>query len=62
MIYVGRYGMLKFTGRFWSDETGGTAIEYALIASGIFLAIVSVVGQVGTSLNAVFTSVAAGFS
>jgi pilus assembly protein Flp/PilA len=60
-IGVGSYGMLEFYARFWGDETGGTAIEYALIASGIFLAIISVVGQVGTSLTGVFTTVSAGF-
>jgi pilus assembly protein Flp/PilA len=42
---------------FWNDDTGATAIEYGLIAAGIALAIIAVVGKVGTSLNSVFQSV-----
>lgn len=29
--------------KFWSDESGATAIEYGLIAAGIALAIITVV-------------------
>ena len=43
--------------RFFRDETGATAIEYGLIAAGISVAIITVVGTLGTSLNATFTSV-----
>jgi len=43
--------------RFMKDESGATAIEYGLIAAGISIAIVAVVGSVGTSLNNTFTSV-----
>ena len=43
--------------KFWSDESGATAIEYGLIAAGIAVAIITVVGTVGTSLNTTFTSV-----
>lgn len=53
--------MLDFVGRFARDEDGGTAIEYALIGSGIFLAIVSVLGQVGSNLTGIFLNVAGGF-
>ena len=42
---------------FFRDETGATAIEYGLIAAGISVAIITVVGTLGTSLNATFTSV-----
>jgi pilus assembly protein Flp/PilA len=42
---------------FVRDERGATAIEYGLIASGISIAIITVVVTVGTSLNATFTSV-----
>ena len=41
-----------------ADESGATAIEYGLIAAGIALAIVVVVGTLGTSLNTTFGSVA----
>jgi pilus assembly protein Flp/PilA len=53
--------MKAMASKFLRDEAGGTAIEYALIASGIFMAIITVVGQIGTSLNGVFTEVNNGF-
>lgn len=43
--------------KFWSDESGATAIEYGLIAAGIALAIITVVNNLGTTLNGTFTSV-----
>jgi pilus assembly protein Flp/PilA len=43
--------------RFIRNESGATAIEYALIASGISVAIVGVVGGVGTNVRAMFTTV-----
>jgi pilus assembly protein Flp/PilA len=44
--------------QFAKDDTGATAIEYGLIAAGISVAIVTVVGTVGTKLNATCTTVA----
>jgi len=41
---------------FCADDAGATAIEYALIASGIALAIIVAVNGVGTTLNANFTA------
>ncbi len=43
--------------QFLKDERGATAIEYGLIAAGISVAIITVVGSLGSSLNATFTSV-----
>ena len=43
--------------KFWSDESGATAIEYGLIAAGISLAIIAVVNGLGTTLNEKFTSI-----
>ena len=43
--------------KFWSDESGATAIEYGLIAAGIALAIITVVNGLGTSLNEKFSSI-----
>ena len=43
--------------KFWSDESGATAIEYGLIAAGIAIAIITAVNNVGTSLSSVFTTV-----
>ncbi|MBV9562762.1 MAG: Flp family type IVb pilin [Bradyrhizobium sp.] len=42
---------------FWHDETGATAIEYALIAAGISLAIIAAVNGLGTTLNTLFSSI-----
>lgn len=47
--------------RFFVDESGATAIEYALIAGGISIVIVTAVQGIGTSLNNTFTSVKNGF-
>lgn len=54
--------MWEFAKRFGGDESGATSIEYALIASFIFLAIISVLTQVGSNLTSTFTSVNGGFS
>jgi pilus assembly protein Flp/PilA len=43
--------------RILKCDDGVTAIEYALIAGGIALALVVVVGQVGGGLIAIFQSV-----
>ncbi len=42
--------------KFWNDENGATAIEYALIASLISIAIVSGAGQLGSALAESFQS------
>ncbi|MET4292129.1 pilus assembly protein Flp/PilA [Bradyrhizobium sp. LB8.2] len=43
--------------KFWSDDSGATAIEYGLIAAGIALAIITVVNGLGTTMNEKFTSI-----
>ncbi|MBR0697959.1 Flp family type IVb pilin [Bradyrhizobium lablabi] len=43
--------------RFVDDEAGATAIEYALVAGGISIVIVTVVGGIGSSLSGTFASV-----
>ena len=43
--------------KFWSDESGATAIEYGLIAAGISLAIIAVVNGLGTNLNGKFAEI-----
>jgi pilus assembly protein Flp/PilA len=48
--------MRKLAKRFSRDESGATAIEYALIALFIFLAIVASVRLLGPSLVAIFTN------
>ena len=47
--------------RFFRDERGSTALEYALIAAIIFFAVLGGVGLVGDSLGQMFGSAQAGF-
>jgi pilus assembly protein Flp/PilA len=42
---------------FLKDESGATAIEYGLIASGIAVSIIAVVKGMGTNLKTTFGSV-----
>jgi pilus assembly protein Flp/PilA len=53
--------MSRLLTRFLQDESGATAVEYALIASGIFLAITTIVFNVGTTVAGSFERVLAGF-
>jgi pilus assembly protein Flp/PilA len=43
--------------RFWRGNSGATAIEYAMIAAGIALAIVASITKLGTTVDALFNSV-----
>jgi pilus assembly protein Flp/PilA len=49
--------MREYIVRLVRDESAATAIEYGLIAAGIALAIIAVVGALGTQLNTTFSSV-----
>jgi pilus assembly protein Flp/PilA len=48
---------VKFLSRFFKDEAGATAIEYALIASLIAIVIITGVTLVGTKLSTVYTEI-----
>jgi pilus assembly protein Flp/PilA len=48
--------MRKLMSRFLKDQSGATAIEYAIIAGGISILIVTAVNGMGTTLNDKFTS------
>jgi pilus assembly protein Flp/PilA len=48
---------MKTLKTFLRDDSGATAIEYALIASGIALAIIAVVNGLGTNLNTQFSAI-----
>ena len=52
--------MKKLLAKFAKNESGATAIEYGLIAAGISVAIVTVVGTIGDNLDLTFQSVDAG--
>jgi pilus assembly protein Flp/PilA len=43
--------------QFLKDESGGTAIEYGLIAAGITIAIIAVINALGSQLNATFSTI-----
>lgn len=45
--------------RFMRDEGGATAIEYAMIASGIAVAIAATIVTLGSSVQGMYSSVAA---
>ena len=47
--------------RFLREEHGTTAIEYAMIAAGIAVAIVAAVQALGTTVTSLFTSVQSAF-
>jgi pilus assembly protein Flp/PilA len=47
--------MLKQFQKFLKDESGAAAIEYGLITSGISVAIIPGVKNVGIKLTAIFT-------
>jgi pilus assembly protein Flp/PilA len=44
--------------RFARDDGGATAIEYAMIASGIAVAIASTIVSLGSTVKGLYTSVA----
>ena len=54
-----RIDILKKIGK---DESGATAIEYGLIAALVSVAAIGALTAMGTSLNAMFTTVAAGIA
>lgn len=49
--------MRRLLAEFSDDQCGATAIEYALIAAGISIVIVTVVNGMGSALTNTFTSV-----
>ena len=49
--------MRALISRFMKDQSGATAIEYAIIAGGISIVIVAAVNGIGTTLNGKFTSI-----
>jgi len=48
---------MQMIDNFLKDETGATAIEYALLAAGIALVIIATLNGIGTRLNTKFTSI-----
>ena len=50
-------GARKLLNRFSQDDSGTTAIEYAVIASGISVAIVAAVRGIGSDLDGMYQTV-----
>ncbi len=51
--------MSRMISKFFTDESGATAIEYGLIAALIAVAIITAATALGSSLSATFNSVSA---
>ena len=49
--------MSRMLVRFGEDQSGATAIEYALLVAGISIAIVAVVNGIGPQLSSIFSSI-----
>ena len=49
--------MRRLIEKFLGDERGATSIEYALIAAGISIGIITVVNGIGTTMNSKYSSV-----
>jgi pilus assembly protein Flp/PilA len=60
MLWDGRRVVRNHIAQFLKDESGATAIEYALIAAFIALVLITAVTGVGTELKAIFTDVDGG--
>ena len=43
--------------KFWSDRTGATSIEYAMIAAGISIVIIVSVNSIGSTVDGNFYEV-----
>lgn len=52
------FSVLKTMKKFAFDESGATAIEYALISSLVAVAIIASLNSLGTHLKTVFNEVA----
>lgn len=48
---------MRLIAKFWSDESGATAIEYGLIATGIAVAVIPVITGLGTKLKTTFSTI-----
>ncbi len=51
----------KVASRFFADESGATAVEYALVASGIGAFVAGTVWSLGSGVKGFFTTLAGMF-
>jgi pilus assembly protein Flp/PilA len=54
--------MKQYLAQFYADESGATAIEYALIASLVAVAIIAAVSNMGKKLQRTFNEVSSNLS
>jgi pilus assembly protein Flp/PilA len=54
--------MMKIIGRFARSQSGATAVEYAILAMCIVLAIIVAVGNLGTRLNNTYVEISSAFN
>ena len=47
----------RHAARFWADESGATAIEYAMVASGIGAFLAATVYTLGGKVKGLFTTI-----
>jgi pilus assembly protein Flp/PilA len=57
MLDQTRFAIITQLRRFARDEGGATAIEYALVASGIGVAVAGAIGSLGTNVKGLYTKV-----
>jgi len=57
LFIIGVFFMRSLLSSFLGDQSGATAIEYALVAMGISVVIVAAVNGIGTRLNSTFVQV-----
>jgi len=50
--------MFRYLSQFGNDQSGATAMEYALIAGGISIVILTAVQTIGGTLQTTFSNVA----
>jgi len=48
---------MGFIHRFWADEAGADATEYALLAALIAVGLVAGASSMGTKINSLFTNI-----
>ncbi len=53
-MFAGQSDLKRFVHMFIDDERGATAIEYALIAGGLFMAVVLAIGNYATLIKGLF--------
>jgi pilus assembly protein Flp/PilA len=57
MLNQTRFTIIALLWRFARDEGGATAIEYALVASGIGVAAAGAITSLGTNVKGLYTKV-----